>query len=336
MSQPQHQPAAQGATRAQDTGAEDNDEQGKGGSFLTVVIALSANVLIAILKTIAAVFTASASMVAEAAHSWADAGNEIFLMIAERKSQQPADDSHPMGYGREGYIWSMFAAIGLFTAGSVVSIYHGVTQLMHPEAEEASYLWNYVVLAFSFLLEGTSFLQARKEAAEAAKERHMGLMQYVWRTSNPTLRAVFAEDSAALVGLLIAAAGIGLHQLTGNSSFDAIGSILVGVLLGVIAFFLIGRNRDFLTGQAVSPRMREQILRRMLSRPEISRVTYLHMEYVGANQVYLVAAVDLEGDESESHVARVLRRLEGQISQNDLVQSCVLTLSAPEDEALHL
>ncbi|GAA1397720.1 cation diffusion facilitator family transporter [Luteococcus peritonei] len=303
------------------------------GSMLTVLIALGANTLIALAKTVAAIITGSASMVAEAAHSWADAGNEVFLMVAERKSGQAPDASHPMGYGREGYIWSMFAAIGLFTAGSVVSIYHGITQLGNHEPE-SDYRIAYIVLAIAFVLEGISFLQARREASEGARKAGVGLLHHISRTSNPTLRAVFAEDAAALVGLLLAAAGILAHQLTGKAVYDAIGSILVGLLLGVIATFLIGRNRDFLSGQAVDPSVRARVLQRMLDHPEISRITYLHLEYVGAEKVFLVAAVDLTGDESESHVADVLRRLEAEIEDHDLVQRAILTLSSADEASI--
>ena len=164
-----------------------------GGSLLTVLLALGANALIALAKSAVAFFTGSASMVAEAAHSWADAGNEVFLLIAERRAARPPDDAHPLGYGREAYVWSMFAAFGLFTAGAVVSIVHGVQQWSAPEGE-ANYFWAYVVLAISFVLEGVSFTQAVRQARGVARARGLDAWRYLSRGSDPTLRAVFAED----------------------------------------------------------------------------------------------------------------------------------------------
>lgn len=317
--------------------AEQQGDDGGGDSLLTVIIAFTANLLIAIAKTIAAVLTGSASMVAEAAHSWADSGNEVFLLVAERRGGRGRDERHPLGHGRESYFWSMIAAFGLFLAGSVVSITHGISQLRQPENESTEgYIIGYIVLAISFVLEGTSFLRAVRQTKGSAARFGLHPLSYINATSNPTLRAVFAEDAAALIGLLIAGAGIGLHQLTGNAIFDALGSILVGVLLGGVAIFLINRNREFLTGQAVLPQMRENALRSLLELPEVERVTYLYAEYVGPVQLFLVAAVDLVGDESETDLAIKVRRLEAQLEARPEIVEAVLTLSLPEEKSLHL
>ena len=306
-----------------------------GGSLLTVLLALGANALIALAKSAVAFFTGSASMVAEAAHSWADAGNEVFLLIAERRAARPPDDAHPLGYGREAYVWSMFAAFGLFTAGAVVSIVHGVQQWSAPEGE-ANYFWAYVVLAISFVLEGVSFTQAVRQARGVARARGLDAWRYLSRGSDPTLRAVLAEDFSALVGIIIAALGIGLHQLTGNPVYDAIGSICVGVLLGAVALFLISRNRDFLVGQSVDPVTRQRVVATLLAQPGIERVTYLHREFVGPGRVFLVAAVDLLGDAPESEVAWRLRAIEAQVEAHPMVMRAVLTLATPQEPALRI
>src|SRR5437667_8228061 len=232
---------------------------GTSESLTTVLVAFTANVLIAVAKSAAAVVTGSASLVAEAAHSWADSGNEIFLMIANRRARRPPDRAHPLGHGREAYVWSLFAALGLFVAGAAVSVTHGVQELIHPQPAER-FVVGYVVLAVSFVLEGVSFLQSVRQAKPEAESMQRDLIEHVLATSDPTLRAVFAEDSAALVGLVIAAAGLGAHELTGSPVPDAVGSILVGLLLGVVALILINGNRRFLVGEEADPRVRAPAL----------------------------------------------------------------------------
>ena len=307
--------------------------EGKAESSLTVFVAFAANVLIALAKSWAAALTGSASMVAEAAHSWADAGNEVFLMIANKRSRKPAEPGHPLGYGREAYVWSLFAALGLFVAGAAVSITHGISELITPEPA-TDYLIGYIVLAISFALEGLSFLQSVRQARREASDLHRDLLDHILATSDPTLRAVFAEDAAALIGLVIAAAGLGLRQLTGSPTPDAIGSIMVGLLLGVVAVVLINRNRRFLVGQEVSPEARSAALSQLLQAPQVDRVTALRLEFVGPRQVYLVADVDLTGDDTETHLAIRLRALEAQIRRSPAVVDCTLSLSAPDEPTL--
>jgi cation diffusion facilitator family transporter len=302
-------------------------------SLLTVLIAFLANLLIAIAKSVAAAITSSASMLAEAAHSWADAGNEIFLLIADRRSDRGPDSGHPMGHGREAYVWSMFAAFGLFTAGAVVSIWHGVHQLIAPE-EATNYLVAYIVLAIAFVLEGISFIQAMVQSRRLAATQDRSVPSYVANTSNPTLRAVFAEDAAALIGITIAVTGISLHQVTGSVVPDAIGSILVGVLLAVVAVFLIDRNRRFLVGEAVRPEVRQQVLRELLARQDIDRITYLHLEFVGPGRLYLVASVDMTGDDVEHDVAVRLRQVERELEEQEYIEEAVLTLATPDEVSL--
>ncbi|GAB2671122.1 cation transporter [Gordonia jinhuaensis] len=302
-------------------------------SLLTVLIALAANAIIAVAKTLVAVITGSASMVAEAAHSWADTGNEVLLLIAERRGRKGRDDTHPQGYGREAYVWSMFAAFGLFTVGAVVSIQHGISELGSTDPGE-DYFWAYIVLALSFVLEGTSFIRSYQQSKKQADRRRIGVFDQVLTGSDPTVRAVFAEDAAALIGIAFAFLGILLHQLTGKAVFDAIGSILVGVLLGVVAVILIDRNRRFLVGESVDKPARHHILELLKGHPDIDRVTYLHAEFVGPGQLYIVAAVDIMGNQTEDHVAVRLRRIEAQLERNDHVTEAVLTLSAPAEVSL--
>lgn len=300
---------------------------------MTVVVAFVVNVLIGVAKTFAAIVTGSASMAAEAAHSWADVGNESLLLVADRRSKGGPTDDHPLGYGRESYVWSMFAAIGLFTAGAVVSVLRGVQELLHGEPG-GDFTIAYVVLAVAFVLEGISFAQAFWRTRREAREGDREVLEHAWATSDPTLRAVFAEDAAALVGLVIAAAGVVAHQVTGSPVPDAVGSILVGVLLGVVGIVLIDRNRRFLVGQSVPPKLRVETIAALTSFDEVEHVTYLRMMFVGPRQSYLVASVDLVGDNAESSVAQTLRDLERRMEGLRGVVEAVLTVSTPQEPAI--
>ncbi|AVL98488.1 MULTISPECIES: cation diffusion facilitator family transporter [Microbacterium] len=300
---------------------------------MTVVLAFLANILVAIAKTVAAVITSSASMVAEAAHSWADAGNEVFLLIADRRGAKTKDARHPLGYGRNAFVWSLIAAFGIFTAGSIVSIMHGIQELSDTGPVESPVV-AYIVLGIAFVLEGASFTQAMVRSRRLARERGSSTWDFVLETSDTTLRAVFFEDSAALIGLVLAGGSILLHQLTGVAAWDAIGSILVGILLGVVAVILIGRNIAFLVGTSVSPALRSRVGTALLGMDDIERVTYLHIEYVGPNRLFLVAEVDLAGDAREHDVARRLREVERRIEAHDAVETVVLSLSVDDEPSL--
>ena len=310
-----------------------SDGPGGSESLTTVLVAFAVNILVALAKSAAAVVTGSASLLAEAAHSWADAGNEVFLLIANRRSRRPPDLAHPFGHGREAYVWSLFAALGLFVAGAAVSVTRGVQELITPEAA-GHFVVGYIVLAVSFVLETVSFLQSVRQARPEAESLQRDLLEHVLATSDPTLRAVFAEDSAALAGLVIAAAGLGAHQMTGSPVPDAVGSILVGVLLAVVAIVLINRNRRFLVGQEADPRVRAAAIQALLDAPEVARVTYLRLEIVGPRMVSVIGDVDLTGDDTESHLAVRLRALEAKINASPAVAGAVLSLSAPDEPSL--
>jgi cation diffusion facilitator family transporter len=280
----------------------------------------------------AAVVSGSASMAAEAAHSWADTGNEVFLLIANRRSARKADARRPLGYGREAYVWSLLAAIGLFVVGASVSVWRGVNELFAGSATNPQeYRIAYIVLAISFVLEGISLMQALRQLRREAASFDREVLEYALGTSDPTLRAVFAEDSAALIGIVIAFAGILLHQLTGVAVWDAGGSILIGLLLGVVAVLLIDRNRMFLTGQPAPLQLTEAARVRIRQLPEVNTVRYLRLEFIGPKQLFLVSSVDLVGDPAESSVARTLRRLEHELERDPYIVEAVLTVSEPDE-----
>jgi cation diffusion facilitator family transporter len=311
--------------------ARRGDVEVNGESIRTVLIAFAVNVAIAVGKSVAAVLSGSASMTAEATHSWADVGNQGFLMIANRRSSRPPDEERPLGYGREAYVWSLLAAVGLFVVGGSLSVWRGVTQLLHGEPNDENYLIAYIVLAIAFLLESTSLLQSVRQLRSEARRFDRELLSYALETSDPTVRAVFAEDTAALVGIVIAALGIALHQLTGTGAWDALGSIVVGILLGVVAVVLIDRNRRFLTGEPARPELRAAAVAVIEAFPEVSAVRFIRLVFVGPKQLFLVAGVDLVGDQAESRVAHTLRQLEREIEKNPYVVDAVLTIAEPDE-----
>jgi len=300
-------------------------------STFTVLVAFGANLAIAVAKTVAAVLSGSASMAAESAHSWADTGNQGLLIVANRRSSRPPDAERPLGYGAEAYVWSLLAAVGLFVVGGTVSVWRGITELMHGESGAEDYLVAYIVLGIAFALESSSLLQALRQLRREAREYDRDLLAHVLETSDPTTRAVFAEDTAALIGIVLAALGISLHQLTGQVVWDAIGSILVGILLGVVAVVLIDRNRRFLVGEPASTDLQGAAIARLEELPEVASVRFIRLMFVGPKQLFLVASVDLVGDAVETEIAKTLRQLENQLQDDEYIVDAVLTIAEPDD-----
>jgi cation diffusion facilitator family transporter len=300
-------------------------------STFTVFVAVAVNLAVAVAKTVAAAVSGSASMTAEAAHSWADTGNQGFLIVANRRSSRPPDAERPLGYGREAYVWSLLAAVGLFVVGGTLSVWRGVTELLHGEATAENYLVAYIVLGVAFLLESSSLFQAFRQLRGEAAGLDKDLLAHVLDTSDPTTRAVFAEDTAALIGIVVALLGIGLHQITGQALWDAIGSIVVGVLLGVVAVVLIDRNRRFLVGEPASPQLREAAVARIERLPEVASVRFIRLVFVGPKQLFLVASVDLVGNAVETEIAKTLRQLENQLQDEAYIVDAVLTIAEPDD-----
>jgi cation diffusion facilitator family transporter len=257
----------------------------------------------------------------------------VLLLVADRRSRKTPDQAHPLGYGREAYVWSLFAALGLFTVGAVVSVWHGVTSLRAPE-ESTSFVWAYAVLAIAFVLEGTSFLRALRQTGVEAQGLDRDLLEHALTTSDPTLRAVLAEDAAALVGLVVAFAGVLAHQLTANPMWDALGSILVGLVLGAVAVVLIQRNTSFLTGRAGDDRLRDAAVARLREVPQIERVTYLRLEFVGPRQLVLLARVDLRGDLPESEVAATVRDVERELERRPTVVEALISLATSDEPSI--
>src|SRR3954454_4708910 len=216
----------------------------------TVLIAGAANLAIAVAKLVGGLISGSSAMLAEAAHSFADTLNQVFLMAALKRSQKPADVRHPFGYGMERYFWSLLAAVGIFVLGAGYSVYEGVKAVLSPE-ELGSLTVSYIVLAFSFVFEGTSWLKAVRQLGREAGEKGRGFFEHLRITPDPTAKTVAFEDSAAVIGIVLAAAGITLHHVTGQGFWDGAASIAIGLLLVVVAYSLGQQNKRALIGEAL-------------------------------------------------------------------------------------
>ncbi|MFC9975580.1 cation diffusion facilitator family transporter [Spirillospora sp. NPDC127200] len=302
-------------------------------SNLTVLLALGANLGIAVAKIIAAVVTGSASMAAEAAHSIADTFNEVLLLVGLRRSGRPADRRHPLGYGRERYIWTLLVAVAIFGMGALFAFYQGVETLLgHREADEAAPLVGYIVLAVSFVLEGVSWQQAVRQVRDAAREEGLPMVAYIRRTDEPTSISVLLEDSAALLGLLLAFAGLGLHQLTGSAIWDGVGSVLIGVLLTVVALILGRINLNLLIGNQADPRIITDVRARLAAAPEVEWLVDIITMTIGADQVLVCARLDFRDDLTAADVERTCVRLAHELRERHEEIDEVFLEPVPRDD----
>jgi len=279
------------------SGRDDKDEKDKpsGGdeSAGTVLLAGSANLAIAIAKLVGGLVSGSTAMLAEAAHSFADTLNQVFLMAALKRSKKPADAQHPFGYGMERYFWSLIAAVGIFVLGAGYSIFEGIKAVLHPE-DLRGLLISYVVLAISFLFEGISWLKAVRQLKGQAAERDRGFFEHLKITPDPTAKTVAFEDTAALIGIVLAAIGITLHHLTGQGFWDGAASILIGLLLVVVAYALGQQNKAALIGEALPQEAQEAIRRTIADSDGIDSVVELMTMRLGPEEVIVAARVDLD------------------------------------------
>jgi cation diffusion facilitator family transporter len=275
-------------------GTQPSTEHGE-ESARTVIIALLANLAVAVAKGVAAAITGSAAMLAETAHSIADTMNEVFLVIGVRRSRRSADDMHPHGYGEERYFWSLLAAIGVFVAGGVVAIHEGIEGLLDPQPVEFVEV-GLAVLAVSAVLEGTSWRIARRQLRADAGRRGVSVRTFVRSTSDPAPVTVFFEDSAALIGLGLAAAGLVLHAITGAAVWDALASLAVGVLLIWVAYRLVVLNRNLLIGVTASPAIVEELVAKVAAEDWVRAVPSSTIMFVGPYRVSAAFDVVIVGD----------------------------------------
>ena len=258
----------------------------------TVIVAGLANLAIAVAKAVAGVLSGSAAVLAEAAHSVADTLTEVLLFVALRRGSRPADEDHPFGHGKSAYLWALLAATGTLVLGAGFAVSQGIRTIMAGSQEQGHYTVAYVVLAISFVLEGTSLLRAVRQLRRGAARYRVTVLRFLRRTPDTTVKAVTAEDSAALVGLVLAALGLGLTQMTGSPIPDGVASILIGVLLAVVAMLLVRTNVSLIVGQSPSARLRDGIREEIESLSDVTRVLEVMAMFLGPESLLVAARVD--------------------------------------------
>ena len=273
---------------------------------LVVYVALAGNLTIAATKFVAATITGSSAMLSEAVHSVVDSINEVLLLYGGARAAKAPDASHPFGYGRELYFWAFIVALLVFALGAGVSIFEGINHLRHPEPMTRPMV-NYVVLGVSLVFEGATWLVALR-AFRAGKGR-LGYFEAFRRSKDPTTFTVLFEDSAALVGLLIALAGVTASHLLGRPEFDGVASILIGCVLAASSLLLARETKGLLLGEAAHPHVRDDILRIASEDPAIRSANGVLTMQLGPDQVVAALSAEfadaLDADRIEACVSRI-------------------------------
>jgi cation diffusion facilitator family transporter len=287
-------------------------EQGGGESTFTVIVAAVANLGIALAKGVAGVISGSSAMLSEAAHSVADTVTELLLLTALKRSEKPADEEHPLGYGPERYIWALLAAVATFVGGAVFSLYDGIHTLVAGE-EPGDPLVSYVVLAVAFLLEGYSLRTGLRQARGEAARLQAPFKVYLRHTPDTAVKAVVLEDAAALAGLVLAAGGLLGGQLTGSGVWDGIASLCIGLLLLVVAWVLGRSNAELLIGRPLPEAMRERIRAELLAVEHIEAVLELTTLVQGPREALVAAKVDFRDVSTAAQIERACEWAEQRI-----------------------
>ena len=273
------------------------------GTRRAVITALAANLGIAIAKFFAWTATGAASMLAEAVHSLADTGNQALLLLGGARAKKDPTPDHPFGYGRERYFWAFVVSIVLFTLGSLFAVNEGIQKLRHPH-ELGAMGWAIGVLGLAIAFEGFALRTAVREANRVRGQQ--SFLSFVKRAKSPELPVILLEDFGALVGLLFALLGIGLAEFTGDPRFDALGSLAIGVLLGVIAAVLAVEMKSLLIGEAARPEWRSQLVAAIEAEPSVRRLLDLRTQHLGPEEILACARIELDPGLDFRAVARAI------------------------------
>ena len=306
--------------------------------MLAVLGALFANAIIAVLKLAAALMTGSSGMMAEALHSIADTANQIFLLLGLRFYKRPASSKHPFGYGKERFFWSFIAAVFIFGVGATYAIYEGVVKLHHPHPP-SNLKWAYIVLAISFLLEGSSITLAIYQELREAHGEGLKFFDYLRESKDPTAKTVLLEDSAALIGILIAAAGLLLteFQIGGGEGayWDGVASIAIGLVLAVVAFVLARTSRGLLLGEAASPKVLQAIKQAIESHPNVESVVELLTMHLAPKQILINAHISLRDGLVTDEIERTIEEVEALIKRAEPKVEMMFLEAARKDHTLN-
>ncbi len=304
--------------------------------MLAVLGALFANGLIAILKFIGAVVTGSSGMMAEAFHSVADTTNQVFLLLGLRFYKRPASTKHPFGFGKERFFWSFIAAIFIFGVGATYAIYEGIEKLRHPHPP-TNLKWAYWVLGISFVFESGSIALALYQEINEAHHEGLTFGQYLRESKDPTAKTVLFEDSAALIGIVIAATGLVLtdFQVGGQvgAYWDGLASIIIGLVLAVVAFVLARSSRGLLLGEAANPKVLKAIQSAIESHPNVERVVELLTMHLAPKQILINAHVKLRPDLSTSDIEKAIIEIEERIKRAEPKVEMIFLEAARGDQA---
>lgn len=283
------------------------------GGTKAIIAAFLANLGIAITKFIAWAVSGSASMLAEGVHSLADSGNQLLLILGGRRAKRQADQEHPFGYGRERYVYAFVVSIILFSVGGVFSIYEGIEKLQHPHELTDAWL-PILVLVVAIGLESFSLRTAVKES-NLVRGRQTWV-QFVRRAKAPELPVVLLEDIAALLGLVLALLGVGLTVITGNSTWDAIGTLAIGTLLVVVAIVLGIETKSLLVGEGANETDVQKIERAILSGPETERIIHMKTLYLGPDELLVAGKIAFTADQRLLEVAAATNVIERRIRES--------------------
>ena len=312
----------------------ENGGSGDDGTKKAVYAAFAANLAITISKFIAGFITGSAGLLAEGAHSVADTVNQVFLLVSLRSSKSAPDRSHPYGYGKDRFFWSLIVAVGLFVAGAVFSFYEGVTKILEGSGGESSgYLVGYIVLGVSFIFESGSLVVTTREFKKAAQEDNRSFREHFQKTRNTTMKVPLYEDSAALVGLVIAFAGLLLSEISGNHVFDGVASITIGVLLIYVAYELGKDSRALLLGEAVPPDDEERLRETITGFEEVNDIVRLLTMHLGPDSVLVNAEIHVVDRMNTDQIEDLISRITHEIGEKmpDVTQT-FLELHPPNQE----